>query len=187
MTEQWLPVVGHELTHEVSNLGGVVALRPSRRAVLGSMSNGYIRVGVGGENDLIHRLVAKAFLPNPEGYPLVRHLDDVKTNNDVRNLKWGTDSQNKYDTVRNGINYHVNRTECPQGHEYTEANTYLRQGRGRECRACRKAIRVGRKLSDTDSRHGTANGYTWWGCRCNDCLVAHRQLKENPTGEKRAA
>lgn len=38
----------------------------------------------------LHRLVAKAFLPNPKNLPMVRHLDENKTNNAVSNLAWGT-------------------------------------------------------------------------------------------------
>lgn len=50
----------------------------------------------------VHRLVGKAFLPNPEGHPLLRHLNDVKTDNRVENLKWGTHRENMADAVRNG-------------------------------------------------------------------------------------
>lgn len=42
----------------------------------------------------IHRLVAKAFLPNPENLPVVNHIDENKLNNDVSNLEWVTYSQN---------------------------------------------------------------------------------------------
>ena len=45
----------------------------------------------------VHRLVAEVFIPNPEGYPLVRHLDKDHTNNVMTNLKWGTHKQNTHD------------------------------------------------------------------------------------------
>lgn len=50
-----------------------------------------------------HRLVAKAFLPNPEGYPLVCHKDDDPTNNNVNNLYWGTKSDNLKDAYKHGL------------------------------------------------------------------------------------
>lgn len=49
-----------------------------------------------------HRLVGKAFIPNPNNYPNVLHKDDVKTNNWVGNLYWGTQKDNHEDCVRNG-------------------------------------------------------------------------------------
>lgn len=42
----------------------------------------------------VHRLVALAFIPNPNGYPIVCHKDNNPTNNKVENLYWGTQSDN---------------------------------------------------------------------------------------------
>lgn len=50
----------------------------------------------------LHRLMAMAFIPNPDNYPIVRHLDDDPKNNDLENLAWGTQRHNWDDSVRNG-------------------------------------------------------------------------------------
>lgn len=50
----------------------------------------------------IHRMMAETFLPNPYDLPLARHLNDVKTDNRVENLAWGTVADNAYDAIRNG-------------------------------------------------------------------------------------
>lgn len=50
----------------------------------------------------IHRLLAEEFIPNPDNLPIVRHLDDDPTNNDLNNLAWGTQRDNHYDAVSNG-------------------------------------------------------------------------------------
>ena len=50
----------------------------------------------------IQRLVAKAFIPNTNNAPVVRHLDDDPNNNFVYNLAWGTQKENALDALRNG-------------------------------------------------------------------------------------
>lgn len=52
----------------------------------------------------LHRLVASSFLPNPENYPIVMHLDNNPLNCDVQNLKWGTYSENNAQAIRDGLN-----------------------------------------------------------------------------------
>lgn len=54
---------------------------------------------------LVHRLVAEAFLENPNNYPIVRHLDDDPDNNWVGNLALGTQLDNRMDCIRNGNDY----------------------------------------------------------------------------------
>ena len=86
----------------------------------------------------VHRLVAEAFIPNPECLPMVLHSDDNGSNNKASNLRWGTRTQNTNDAIRNGRHPHANKTHCKRGHEYTEDNTK----RTRDGRACRKCIRL---------------------------------------------
>lgn len=50
----------------------------------------------------IHRLVAAAFIPNPGGHPLVRHVDGDRSNNAADNLAWGTYSDNEADKIGHG-------------------------------------------------------------------------------------
>ena len=50
----------------------------------------------------IHRLLAIVFLPNPKNYRCVRHLNDIKTDNRLDNLAWGTHGDNAHDAMRNG-------------------------------------------------------------------------------------
>lgn len=49
-----------------------------------------------------HRIMAQAFIPNPDGYPIVRHLNDIPDDNDLCNLAWGTQRDNQRDSVENG-------------------------------------------------------------------------------------
>jgi len=51
----------------------------------------------------LHQLLAMAFIPNPNNYEIVRHLDDNKDNNCLSNLKWGTIKENIEDAIRNNV------------------------------------------------------------------------------------
>ena len=51
---------------------------------------GYLRIKLNGKQYSIHRLVAEAYIPNPENKPCVCHKDNNKLNNSVDNLYWGT-------------------------------------------------------------------------------------------------
>jgi hypothetical protein len=64
--------------------------------------NGYVVCNLGGKKQYIHRLVAEAFLPNPENKPQVAHLDGDRQNPHVLNLRWSTQSENEMDKKRHG-------------------------------------------------------------------------------------
>lgn len=64
--------------------------------------NGYLKVILHGKQYLVHRLVALAYIPNPNNLPVVMHLDDVRTNNHYKNLQWGTAKDNMMDAVNKG-------------------------------------------------------------------------------------
>lgn len=162
MTEIWRPVRGWEGLYEVSNLGAVRSLdrvvfksdgrvaHYRGRVLKGSPSaHGYLRVGLTesstdrSEIVLVHQLVARAFVEGEQAGLHVLHWDDNETNNVWTNLRWGTHADNMNDIVRNGNHHHAVKTHCPQGHEYTKANTYVTPTRpkARYCRACQAVHR----------------------------------------------
>lgn len=144
MIETWAPVVGFEGAYEVSTSGKVKRISSGRVLSPGLNSSGRWAVNLHWDgihrNALIHRIVAEAFIPNPDGLPLVLHWDDNPGNNHVENLRWGTKRDNMLDAIRNGKWEPWGRriTRCPRGHEYTEENTYSSPNRpnSRMCRTC---------------------------------------------------
>ena len=91
-------IVGFE-NYQISNLGRVYNTKTHRYLKGGKGANGYMRVTMYdnfGKKAYknIHRLVAEAFLPNPEGLKCVNHIDEDKTNNVVDNLEWCTQAYN---------------------------------------------------------------------------------------------
>lgn len=103
--EIWKEIAGFEGLYAVSNKGKVMNLKSGK--VLKNLVNthGYARVGLCNGNGTkrkmirVHRLVAQAFIPNPNNLPYVNHIDECKTNNDVTNLEWCTASQNTRHSV----------------------------------------------------------------------------------------
>ena len=108
--EIWKDIEGYEGLYQVSNLGRVKSLnynRTKKEKILKPRSNkdGYLRVVLYKEGKskqyLVHRLVAQAFIPNPDNKPQVNHKDDNKTNNKVENLEWVTSKENANYGTRN--------------------------------------------------------------------------------------
>ena len=77
--------------------GRVFSKRRNKFMKIKTTKNGYKRIGLRNNNQyfkLVHRLVAEAFIPNPDNKPCVDHIDRVRTNNHISNLRWVTYSEN---------------------------------------------------------------------------------------------
>lgn len=123
MEEIWKEIPGFEGLYEVSNIGRVRSL--DRFVIDAYYSKGHIQKGRIHKNTLskagyyttsltdknkikkhhyIHRLVASAFIPNPNNYPVINHIDENPLNNNVSNLEWCTQKHNlSSGTVRERI------------------------------------------------------------------------------------
>lgn len=101
--ETWRDVVGYEGLYEVSDLGRVRSAY-TKRILSPGISQGYYYVALYKNgvrsNKQVNRLVAEAFLPNDNDYPIVHHKDEVRTNNALDNLEWQSYS---YNNTYNGV------------------------------------------------------------------------------------
>ena len=104
--EIWKPIKDYEGLYEISNLGRVKSLNYSRTGkeqILKPQKrkNGYLGVILCYKNTQkqvnIHRLVAEAFIPNPENKPYVDHINTDKLDNRACNLRWVTQKELKVD------------------------------------------------------------------------------------------
>ena len=107
--EVFRDIPGYEGLYQVSNWGRVYSLpkewgkgKHDGKILSIKKDNKYLRVTLicnKRKTYNINRLVAEVFIPNPNNYPLVMHLDDNPLNNYHKNLQWGTHKMNSEDMV----------------------------------------------------------------------------------------
>lgn len=108
----WKPIEGFEELYKVSDNGqvqriGSNILKPQDN------SKGYLIVSLSKNGHRksykIHRLVLKAFVPNPDNLNITNHLDGNKKNNNVSNLEWTTSAKNNQHAWDNGLNQNTKK------------------------------------------------------------------------------
>lgn len=122
--EIWKPIEGYGRLYEVSNMGKVKVLESFNKRnnhgkmviyhqkeiirKVGLASSGYalitLRKNGKTKSFLLHRIVAKAFISNPENKPNVNHIDNDPANNATSNLEWVTQKENYAHSERQGRN-----------------------------------------------------------------------------------
>ena len=102
--EVWKDIKGYEGLYQVSNLGNVMSLHyrgtKNKKQLLkpAKDKDGYLSIALYKDGKTkqyrVHRLVASAFIPNPNNYSQVNHINEIKDDNRVENLEWCTAKYN---------------------------------------------------------------------------------------------
>ena len=94
--EEWKDIIGYEGLYEVSNIGRVRSNHSGTWKIMkqsirkGGYKKIFLRKNKERKSFFVHRLVATAFIPNPDKLPFINHKDENPSNNNVENLEWCT-------------------------------------------------------------------------------------------------
>ena len=119
--EKWLPLVGYEDYYQASNMGRIKSLWNGRSRIIGGCldEDGYIKMTLTNPDRSQStyrraRLVALTWIPNPENKPEIDHINTVRTDDRVENLRWATSSENQRnpETLRHMSEWQKGKTKA---------------------------------------------------------------------------
>lgn len=182
MNEIWKDIEGYEGLYQISSKGRVKSLGNgssgnSKEKILKSNKNeyGYLRVNLWKEgkreNHKIHRLVATAFLPNPNNLLEINHKDEDKTNNKVDNLEW---CNRKYNTNYGTRNKRISKPIL----QFTINGEFIRKWNSATQVERELGINQGNITSCCKGRQKTAGNFRWCYVIINGFTIDISKLKK---------
>lgn len=162
MKKEWKSIDGYDGLYEVSNTGEVKSLLKDRLLKPSNTTRGYLEVTLTKNKThnkfKVHRLVAHAFLINPENKKCVNHIDGDKHNNFVSNLEWCSDSENREHAYRRELRKMATQTEVEM---YSSDGIFINKFNSMSEASRKTGINVGNISRCCNSSNRTARGYVF--------------------------
>jgi len=96
--EEFIDIQGYEGLYKINRNGDIFSVLKNKILKTELSKDGYYRIGLSKDNKQkhfsIHRLLALHFIPNPENLTVIDHIDRNRSNNNIENLRWCTQSDN---------------------------------------------------------------------------------------------
>lgn len=175
--EIWKDIVGYNGLYQISNYGRVKSFHNNSVRILKPKTNnkGYkwvvLNLNKNTENCLIHRLVAKHFIENPNNHKIINHIDENPANNNVSNLEWCTQSENVKKSTKFRNYYKENKILCnPKNSKHKDTSNKVKQiYNGNVVKIFNNSLEVKRSLGLDQSfilsvcrnKRKSAYGYQW--------------------------
>lgn len=201
MDEIWKDISGYEGLYQVSNLGRVRSLNYNHTGEIKLLKQGTYKKGhkcvslfknKKGKTYSVHRLVAIAFIPNPNNLPIINHKDEDPSNNNVNNLEWCTVAYNNtYGTARKRAGEKMRGENNPwygkrlsEEHRKKLSNSHKGKYKGKESPVSKPILMYDKKgnfirrfdcISDTNEYFGKKNAYK----NVSSCLRGERPTAYN--------
>lgn len=167
MSEEWKDIKGYEGLYQISNLGRVKSLNYNKTKQEKILKAGYSKEGYAfvnlckkGKNlhITVHKLVATAFIENPNNYTEINHKDENRSNNNVKNLEWCSHLYNmNYGT---GIERRSQKRKIPVN-QYDKLNNFIKKWASAIDVQNSIGINQSAIIACCKGKNKTAGGYTW--------------------------
>ena len=153
--EVWKDIKSYEGLYQVSNKGNIYSIRKNKLFKLNTNKFGYYCVSLYKNSTTktytIHRLVAETFIPNPNNKPEVDHINTIKTDNRVENLRWCNHKENMNNTTSHK-HYNKRAVKCTTTNKVfnsiKEASRYYNLADSSIIRACKNNNKYSGTLKD---------------------------------------
>lgn len=163
---------------EISSQGEIRNIQTKQVRAQHMINSGYLTVSILGRNHLVHRLVAIAFILNPEDRPEVNHIDGNKQNNQATNLEWVTREENMSHAYSE-----LDHAAATRVHQYSMEGEYIRSY---------YSIREAARQNDLDgagisrcigNKQQSAGSYLWSDIKQDRLPVTKRTTQAQPVSQ----